>query len=144
MLCSHSLIKGLGLYETSCGDFTNLTIQHKLVACIVDGVIYGDTTLVVSVENGQNPIETEFKLEQNYPNPFNPTTSIQYAIGSRQFVTIKVYDVLGNEIATLVNEEKPAGEYEVEFDAVGLPSGVYFYQLKSGSFTETKKMILLR
>jgi hypothetical protein len=85
-----------------------------------------------------------FSLEQNYPNPFNPTTSIQYAIGSRQIITLKVYDVLGNEIATLVNEEKPAGEYEVEFNASELTSGIYFYQLKSGSFVETKKMILLK
>ncbi|HSW56269.1 MAG TPA: T9SS type A sorting domain-containing protein [Ignavibacteriaceae bacterium] len=92
-----------------------------------------------------------FKLEQNYPNPFNPITSIQYAIGSlpdgkagRQFVTLKVYDLLGREIATLVNEEKPAGEYEVEFNGSTLPSGIYFYQLKAGEFSETKKMLLLK
>jgi hypothetical protein len=93
-----------------------------------------------------------FMLEQNYPNPFNPTTSIQYAIGSRQFVTLKVFDVLGNEIATLVNEEKPAGEYEVEFDARGLASGIYFYQLRAGgsdinsekTMIQTKKMILIK
>ena len=86
----------------------------------------------------------EFSLEQNYPNPFNPTTSIQYAIGSRQFVTLKVYDVLGNTVATLVNEEKPAGTYEVKFDASNLSSGIYFYKLQAGSFIKTKKMILLR
>jgi len=83
-------------------------------------------------------------LLQNYPNPFNPTTSRQYAIGSRQFVTLKVYDLLGIEIATLVNEEKPAGEYEIKFNASGLPSGIYFYQLRSGNYTETKKMVLIR
>jgi hypothetical protein len=86
----------------------------------------------------------EFSLSQNYPNPFNPTTSLQYTIGSRQFVTLKVYDLLGREIATLVNEEKPAGEYEVEFDGSALTSGIYFYQLKAGEFTETRKMILLK
>jgi hypothetical protein len=93
-----------------------------------------------------------FMLEQNYPNPFNPRTSIQYAIGSRQFVSLKVFDVLGNEIATLVNEEKPAGEYEVEFDARGLASGIYFYQLRAGgsdinsekTMIQTKKMILIK
>lgn len=85
-----------------------------------------------------------FSLAQNYPNPFNPITSLQYAIGSRQFVTLKVYDLLGREIATLVNEEKPAGSYEVEFSAINLPGGVYFYQLKAGDFRETKKMILLK
>jgi hypothetical protein len=89
-------------------------------------------------------IISEFRLEQNYPNPFNPSTSIQYTVSSRQFVSLKVYDLLGNEVAALVNEEKTAGSYEVEFSAKGLTSGIYFYQLKAGSFTETKKMILLR
>ncbi len=92
-----------------------------------------------------------FKLEQNYPNPFNPSTKIKYTIpgvtvsgvkGSK--VQLKVFDVLGNEIATLVNEEKPAGSYEVEFNASNLSSGIYFYKLTAGSFSETKKMILLR
>jgi photosystem II stability/assembly factor-like uncharacterized protein len=83
-------------------------------------------------------------LTQNYPNPFNPITSMQYTIGSRQFVTLKVYDLLGREVATLVNEEKPAGEYEVEFNGATLPSGIYFYQLKAGQYSETKKMILLK
>ncbi|MDD1444389.1 T9SS type A sorting domain-containing protein, partial [Dolichospermum sp. ST_sed3] len=86
----------------------------------------------------------KFTLSQNYPNPFNPVTSIQYAISSKQFVSLKVYDVLGNGVATLVNEEKPTGEYEVEFDRTDLPSGVYFYQLQVGDFVETKKMILLK
>ena len=122
-------------------DFGDTWITLK--GCIIDGVIYGDTT-IVDVEDEQNPIASEFELEQNYPNPFNPKTNIQYAISNRQFVTIKVYDILGNEIAILVDEEKPLGEYEVEFDAKGLPSGVYFYQLKAGSFIQTKKMILLK
>ena len=87
---------------------------------------------------------TGFMLEQNFPNPFNPSTSIQYAVGSQQFVSLKVYDVLGNEIATLVNEELPAGEYDLNIDATGLPSGLYFYQLKAGNFIETKKMVLLK
>lgn len=95
----------------------------------------------------------EYYLYQNYPNPFNPVTSIQYAISSRQRIVLKVYDILGNEVATLVDGEKPAGTYEVEFNAKGLPSGVYFYQLlvsalrndgKAGSYIETKKMLLLK
>ena len=85
-----------------------------------------------------------FSLSQNYPNPFNPLTSIHYAIGKRQFVTLKVYDILGNEIATLVNDEKSAGKYEVEFNASNIPSGVYFYRLQAGSFIQTNKMILLK
>jgi hypothetical protein len=92
-----------------------------------------------------------FSLDQNYPNPFNPSTKIKYTIpnvtlsgveGSR--VILKVYDVLGDEVATLVNEEKPAGNYEISFDASKLSSGVYFYQIQAGNFVETKKMILIR
>ena len=79
-----------------------------------------------------------------YPNPFNPSTTIRYQIPEMSFVTIKVYDVLGNEIATIVNEEKTIGSYEVEFDASELTSGIYFYQLKAEDFIETKKMILIK
>lgn len=87
----------------------------------------------------------DFQLKQNYPNPFNPKTSIQYTIGDKQFVSVKVYDILGKEIAILVNEEKPVGEYKVGWDASYVSSGIYFYQLKAGdNFTQTKKMILMR
>ena len=100
---------------------------------------------IVSVDEKDPGITlTEFKLDQNYPNPFNPSTKIKYTIGSMQFVTLKVYDILGNEIAILVYEEKPAGEYEVEFNGNNIPSGIYFYQLRISSFVETKKMILLK
>ncbi|MCZ6702546.1 MAG: T9SS type A sorting domain-containing protein, partial [Ignavibacteria bacterium] len=99
---------------------------------------------ILPVKEGNNLIVDEFKLFQNYPNPFNPSTRIQYVISSRQIVSLKVYDVLGNEIAAVVNEEKPAGSYEVEFNATSLPSGIYFYKLQAGSFVETKKMILLK
>jgi hypothetical protein len=92
---------------------------------------------------------SSFTLSQNYPNPFNPSTKIQYAVSERQFVSLKVYDVLGNEIATLVNEEKPAGSYEVEFSVgqnsiLSLSSGIYFYQLKTDSHIKTMKMFLLK
>jgi len=86
----------------------------------------------------------EYNLAQNYPNPFNPTTNIRFRIAEFGFVSLKVYDVLGSEVATLVNDEKPAGSYEVEFSATGLPSGIYFYKLQTESFIETKKMILLK
>jgi len=81
---------------------------------------------------------------QNYPNPFNPSTKIKYQIPEISFVSLKVYDVLGNEIAILVSEEKSAGSYEIEYDGRGLQSGVYFYRLKAGNFNEMKKMILLK
>ncbi len=117
------------------------------------------SNLIKSIENNEIDLR-EFSLEQNYPNPFNPSTKIRFTIpasslnpfskGEGTLVTLKVYDVLGNEVATLVNEEKPAGVYEVEFstgsfgDASNLPSGVYFYRMTSGKYSETKKMILLR
>jgi hypothetical protein len=100
------------------------------------------------VGSGSNLLPEKVELMQNYPNPFNPTTSIQYAINSRQFVSLKVYDVLGNEIETLVNKEKSAGSYEVEFNPVSSiknpASGIYFYQLKVGEFIQTRKMLLMK
>ena len=117
----------------------------------------------VTVEDEISPVQ--FHLSQNYPNPFNPSTTIKYTIQSSviasgtkqsQFVTLKVYDVLGNEVASLVNEEKPAGVYEVEFSVgqnsiLSLSSGIYFYRLQvypanggAGSFVETKKMLMIK
>ena len=86
----------------------------------------------------------DFMLYQNYPNPFNPFTTIQYSIPNTSNVTLKVYDILGNEIAILVNEEKPTGFYELTWNAENLPSGIYFYQLRAGDIVETKKMIILK
>jgi len=91
-----------------------------------------------------NKVPTRFLLSQNYPNPFNPTTTISYKIPQTEFVSLKIYDILGREAATLVNEEKPAGSYEVQFNANGLTSGIYFYQLRAGEYSETKKMLLLK
>jgi hypothetical protein len=99
-----------------------------------------------------NPTSTEFdkdnvftfKLDQNYPNPSNPTTTISYEIPERSIVTIKIYGVLGNEITTLVNEEKAAGYYDIDFDASELSSGIYFYSLQAGDYIETKKMVLMK
>ena len=108
------------------------------------------TDEIVSVESDESA-PGKFVLEQNYPNPFNPSTKIRYTIPSvtlseveGSFVTLKVYDILGNEIATLVNEEKPAGKYEVEFNASGFSSGIYFFKLSAGNFVKTKKMVLMK
>ena len=86
----------------------------------------------------------EYNLAQNYPNPFNPTTTIRYSVPKNSLVTLKVYDILGNEVTTLVNEEKTIGTYEVQFDASGLASGIYFYQLKADNYSNTKKLILMK
>jgi hypothetical protein len=85
-----------------------------------------------------------YTLLNNYPNPFNPSTKISWQLPAGGQVSLKVYDLLGNEVAALVNEEKPSGIYEVIFEASDLASGVYFYQLKTGSFAQTKKMLLLK
>jgi parallel beta-helix repeat protein len=99
----------------------------------------------VSVEENEMIIPTGYALYQNFPNPFNPsTTIISYSVAELSFVTLKVYDVLGNEIVTLINEEMPVGSYNVEFKATQLPSGIYFYRLQAGSFVETKKMVLMK
>ena len=107
----------------------------------------------VSVDDGEL-VADKLELMQNYPNPFNPSTNIGFRISDRGFVSLKVYNILGDEVATLVNEEKQSGVYEVVFsakggsasgrDAYSLSSGIYFYKLQAGSFVETKKMILLR
>ncbi len=85
-----------------------------------------------------------FTLEQNYPNPFNPSTTISYSLSQSELVQLKVYDILGREVATLVNAVKSPGIYHVEFDAKNLASGIYYYQMKSGSFIQTKKMIFMK
>ena len=113
--------------------------KNGKIVCFSGGVDTVSTGIV-----NEELIPDNFVLFQNYPNPFNPSTNIQYAISSRQIVSLKVYDVLGNEVATLVNEEKPAGIYEVIFNASNFSSGIYFYQLRSGSFIDVKKMILLK
>ena len=107
-------------FDIGCYEFTNAT--------------------TVEEEN----IPESFQLFQNYPNPFNPTTTLSFVIGYSSFVSLKVYDVLGNEIATLVDEEKTAGKYEVSFNSTELPSGVYIYQLNSGNYIQTRKMVILK
>jgi hypothetical protein len=104
-----------------------------------------DTLSVVSVEeNFSENIPKGFVLDQNYPNPFNPTTNIEFRIADLGFVSLKIYDLLGREVTTLVNNEKPAGKYEVEFNGESLASGIYFYKLQAGNFISIKKMILMK
>jgi len=113
--------------------------------CETLGLVWSFTTM-----DNPNHVDFEdetpkpFLVQHNFPNPFNPATTIIYQLPEFSFVTLKVYDVLGNEVATLVNEEKPAGKYGVEFHGAGLPRGIYFYQLRTGSYVETKKMVLLK
>jgi len=99
---------------------------------------------VTAIDDDVKTIAYDYALQQNYPNPFNPSTTIKFSIPSQSFTTLKVYDVLGNEIVGLVNEQLPAGNYKFSFVADNLPSGIYFYRITSGSFTAVKKMTLLR
>ena len=108
-----------------------------------NAVVLREVTTLPVQDDGDISVNT-FELKQNYPNPFNPSTSIQYSVAGRQFVTLKVYNALGKEIAALVNKEVPSGNHEIEFDATNLPSGIYFYQLQADNSIATKKMILLK
>jgi hypothetical protein len=98
---------------------------------------------IASVEK-INLIPTEYFLSQNYPNPFNPVTHLEFGISDLGFVSLKVYDILGREVKTLVNEIKPAGRFKVEFDGSNFASGVYFYRLETGDFVQTKRMVLIK
>lgn len=127
--------------ELSSGSY-----QYRLKQVDFNGsykyLTIGQSGLNIAEVEVTNP--SEFVLKQNYPNPFNPATNIQFEVNTKQFVTLKVYDVLGNEISVLLNEEKPAGNYTASFDAKNLTSGIYFYKLIAGNKEVTKKMILLR
>ncbi|MCL5029494.1 MAG: T9SS type A sorting domain-containing protein [Bacteroidetes bacterium] len=112
----------------------------NLIGCELSGKSYGTLT---SVKEEKLSLE-KYTLYQNYPNPFNPSTTIKYQIPKSGLVQLKIYDILGREVATLVNEEKPSGNYEVTFDGSKLASGVYYYQLNAGDFISSKKMIILK
>jgi len=109
-----------------------------------DGTVGQFLEDVTSVENISEAVPNNFTLSQNYPNPFNPTTSINFTIPTSEFVTLKIYNILGSEIADLVSENLSAGSYSFNFDAQNLASGAYFYELKAGTFTQIKKMNLLK
>lgn len=137
---------------TFFGDYTNITAHNGKVRPIwarLQGTL-SVLTAIVDFTTGENNISTqlpnEYKLEQNYPNPFNPTTTINYSIKENSFVNLKVFNLVGQEIATLVNTNKEAGNYSLTFDLTeyGLSSGVYFYKLTAGNFSETKKMIVTK
>jgi hypothetical protein len=115
--------------------------QTELIAVMNEATNKYNTVLSV---DKISELPTGYSLDQNYPNPFNPSTRIQFSINNTESVSLKVFDVLGNEVATLVNEELTPGIYQYDFDASNLSSGVYYYKLQAGSFTETKKMILVR
>jgi len=123
----------------------NVTVANEPTSITIDPgnwILKNINSVVVGIEDEIQP--QTFLLEQNYPNPFNPATKIKFNLASNEYTTLKVYDIIGKEIATLINNQMNEGQYEVTFDASNLPSGVYIYTLNAGSFNETRKMILMR
>jgi choice-of-anchor B domain-containing protein len=134
---------GGGTYNGSWGVYPYLPSGNVIVSDMATGLyVCKFTPPVTNVDDELTP--SEFKLNQNYPNPFNPSTKIEFKISKSEVVTLKVYDVLGNEVASLVNETKPAGIYEINFNASGLPSGIYLARLQSGNLVQTIKMSLIK
>jgi hypothetical protein len=118
------------------------------VSIVISGFLVDTAWNMVptGLSNQAIPFPASMKLQQNYPNPFNPATTIQFTIpaGIRDVVSLQVFDVLGREVATLVNEEKEAGSHEVTWDATGIASGVYLYRLQAGGYSEARKLVLMR
>jgi len=137
-----------GGFEPLNNEFVDSLTHNFLLIDIPPYIIsinnlFGDPN-PVGVERIENLLPSDFILEQNYPNPFNPTTKIRYSIPEYSFVALKVFNLLGEEIETLVNAEQSVGIYEATFDASGLSSGIYFYTLKTDNFSSSKKMILIK
>jgi hypothetical protein len=144
----YKLMYGLGIYEERVCNFGGAT--STLNGAIINGVLYG--VLINGIKQISTEIPKQFSLSQNYPNPFNPTTKIKFDIplsplyerGVGGFVCLKVYDILGHEVSTLVNEQLKPGTYEVEWDGDNFASGIYYYTLQSESFKETKRMLIIK
>jgi len=128
----------VNISDAGLGEFFSAKIKDGEEIIIENNVL----TKLAIVTSGV--ILIEYKMEQNYPNPFNPSTKIKYSIPINEFVTLKVYNTIGEEIVVLVNTQQQAGNYDVEFNAESLPSGIYYYRIQTGSFTHTKKMILMK
>ena len=127
------------------GDVDGDTDIDVLSASALDSEInWYENLSIVSVEQVSSEIPTEFSLNQNYPNPFNPSTTITYSIPKESIVTLKIFNAIGEEVATLVNEFKQVGNYEASFNSSSLPSGIYLYRMQAGDFVQTKNMILLK
>jgi hypothetical protein len=133
-----SQYKFISLAKDNAGNVEKTKLSHDAVTQIITGI-----------DDDKDEIPAEYALKQNYPNPFNPTTIIRYDLPEESFVTLRVYNVLGQEVATLVNEKQTAGKYNIEFstnnrNGVRMASGVYFYRLQTEQYVNTKKLILLR
>ncbi len=121
----------------------NMDVSDNGLWCNIDDIFIGNHSAIGIEPIGSN-VPKIFALRQNYPNPFNPVTNIEFDLPKSEFVNLVVFNTLGQEVKTLVNETKPAGSYRVDFDASGLPSGAYFYRITAGDFVQTNKMMLVK
>ena len=150
----HSVEADDGSFSSGDPASAPWTFKHVFMAkgvnpyfCIVHELL-GMTGVVTVMDpvsvSDQNLVVSKFELEQNYPNPFNPSTVIKYQMAEKSNVTLTVYNSIGRKISTLLNEVKPKGTFTIEFDGSNLPSGIYYFRLQAGTFTDTKKMVLMK
>ena len=137
----HELALGLGpvFYFEGYGDGIYST-SRSLTYAKINGIEYGTPSLVSNTKT----YPSVYMLRQSYPNPFNPITTISFSLPLKSFISLKIFDLLGREVATIVSEQLSAGNHAIKWNAVNMSSGIYFYRLQAGSFTETKKLVLLR
>jgi hypothetical protein len=145
--------RDIGIISAYGGTGQNL-YGMELLGCVIDGVVYGDTSMLTGISQISSEVPDAFSLSQNYPNPFNPMTKLRFGVmsnvkGQISNVRLTVYDALGKEVEVLVNQQLSPGTYEVEFDGSDLPSGVYNYRLDASAslsitYTETRKMVLIK
>ncbi len=141
---SRAFAQGIGMIRTNFyAVFCNQN-SSTLAGCVLDNVLYGDTSMLVGITQINSEVPDKFQLSQNYPNPFNPVTNFGFRIADFGLVKLTVFDAIGREIEVLVNQQLQPGTYEAIWDASAYPSGVYYYRLESGSYAETKKMVLLK
>ena len=135
-------------YPTEFGNETTADFMEdkygNMWICQIVRILVYNPKGVIGINNIPELIPSEYKLYQNYPNPFNPATQIKYAISKNSNVILKVYNILGKEISTLINQRQNSGNYQITFDAKDLPSGIYFYKLQANDFTDIKKMVLIK
>lgn len=147
-----SYAKDIGFYHYHLFQPGPNNVVMDLRGCVINGVVYGDTSMIVGINQISTEIPEKFTLSQNYPNPFNPVSKIKFSIplsrgvseGRGVLTQLSIYDALGREVAVLVNQQLQPGTYEADWDASSYPSGVYYYRLESGDFKETKKMVLIK
>jgi hypothetical protein len=135
----YTLDAGFGIFDRSTGA----RVYPDIINAIVDTTDINNTGTSAGMLQLYSNSAT-FSLMQNYPNPFNPSTTISFSLPSKSFVSLKVFDSIGRKMAIIISEEMSAGSYAKQWNAKGVPSGVYFYRLQSGLFIETKKLVLLR